>query len=148
MGTLYCQHAPSFRLDVKPRFWLSVGYKKYQDVLRKRVGVLARPNSPIGLLIIPIHRLAASLCLLSTSKLVCGGRSGALWLPSHHPGGCCTLMVDEEIPPLYVKRFECLEKRYINVTNYYYYKCSKFLKWLLTRLYEKKKWISKQLISR
>ncbi len=26
-------------------------------------------------------------CLLFTSKLVCGGRSGALWLPSHHPGG-------------------------------------------------------------
>ncbi len=35
-----------------------------------------------------------------TSKLVCGGRSGAIWLPSHHPGGCCTLVVDEEIPPL------------------------------------------------
>ncbi len=30
------------------------------------------------------------------------------------------LVVDEEIPPYYVKRFECLEKRYINVTNYYY----------------------------
>ncbi len=29
-------------------------------------------------------------------------------------------VVVEEIPPLYVKRFECLEKRYINVTNYYY----------------------------
>ncbi len=29
----------------------------------------------------------------------------------------------EEIPPYYVKRFECLEKRYINVTNYYYYYC-------------------------
>ncbi len=74
-----------------------------------------------GLLIIPRHWLASSLCLLSTSKLVCGERSGAIWLPSHHSGGCCTLVVDEEIPPLYVKRFECLEKRYINVTNYYYY---------------------------
>ncbi len=52
---------------------------------------------------------------------MCGGRSGTLWLPLHHPGGCCTLVVVEEIPPLYVKRFECLEKRYINVTNYYYY---------------------------
>ncbi len=30
----------------------------------------------------------------------------------------CSLVVDEEIPPYYVKRFECLEKRYINVTNY------------------------------
>ncbi len=27
--------------------------------------------------------------------------------------------VDEEIPPFYVKRFEYLEKCYINVTNYY-----------------------------
>ncbi len=34
------------------------------------------------------------------------------------PGGCCTLVVVEEIPPFYVKRFECLEKCYINLTNY------------------------------
>jgi len=52
------------------------------------------------------------LCLLSTIKLVCGGRSGTIWLPSHHPGGgCCTLVVFEEIPPLpYVKHFEVPEK--------------------------------------
>ncbi len=56
-----------------------------------------------------------------------GGRSGALWLPSHHPGGCCTLVVDEEIPPYYVKRFECLEKRYINVTNSFCAQYSHFL---------------------
>ncbi len=56
-----------------------------------------------GLLIIPIHWLASSLCLLSTSKLVCDGRSGATWLPSHHPGGCYTLVVIEEIPPLLCK---------------------------------------------
>ncbi len=37
------------------------------------------------------------------NKLVCGGRSGALWLPSHHPGGCCTLVVDEEIATLLCK---------------------------------------------
>ncbi len=33
-------------------------------------------------------------------------------------------MVDEEIPPDHVERFECLEnaeKRYINVMNCYYY---------------------------
>ncbi len=48
----------------------------------------------------PIHWLASSLCLLSTSKLVCGGRFGTIWLPSHHPGGCCTLVVDAEIIPL------------------------------------------------
>jgi len=47
---------------------------------------------------------------------VCGGRSGAIWLLAHHPGGCCTLVVDEEIPPL-TMHFESLEKRYINVTN-------------------------------
>ncbi len=73
-----------------------------------------------GLLIIPIHRLASSLCLLSTNKLVCGGCSGTLWLPSHHSGGCCTLVVVEEIPPFYVKRFKCLEKCYINVTNIFF----------------------------
>ncbi len=74
-----------------------------------------------GLLIIPIHWLASSLCLLSISKLVCGGRSGAIWLPSHHPGGCCTLVVVEEIPPDDVERFEYPEMRYINVKKYYYY---------------------------
>ncbi len=41
---------------------------------------------------------------------MCGGRSGAIWLPLHHPGGCCTLVVDEEIPPHNVER---LEKCYI-----------------------------------
>ncbi len=75
------------------------------------------PNSPIGLWPWPHNHphicwLASSLCLLSTSKLVCGERFGALWLPSHHPGGCCTLVVDEEIPPYQVKCFECLEMRY------------------------------------
>ncbi len=55
---------------------------------------------------------------------MCGGLSGAIWLLSHHPDGCCTLVVVEEIPPLnkvfppYVKRFEYPEKCYINVTNY------------------------------
>ncbi len=74
-----------------------------------------------GLLIIPIHWLASSLCLLSSSKLV---RSDAIWLPLHHPGGCCTLVVDEEIPPDNVERFKCLEKaekHNINVIYYYYY---------------------------
>ncbi len=39
-------------------------------------------------------------------------------------------LVDEEIPPDNVERFECLEKsekRYINVTNYYYYYFSIFV---------------------
>ncbi len=34
----------------------------------------------------------------------------------------CTLVVVEEISHFYVKRFEYPEKRYINVTKYYYYK--------------------------
>ncbi len=35
-----------------------------------------------------------------------------------YPGGCCTLMVEEEISPDNVEHFECLEtqkKHYINV---------------------------------
>ncbi len=63
-----------------------------------------------GLLIIPIHRLASSLSPLHL-YLVCGGRSGALWLPSYRPGGRCTLVVDEEISTDNVERFECLEKQ-------------------------------------
>ncbi len=82
----------------------------------RRVTSASWPNLPIGLW--PswppnnphICWLAASLCLLSTSKLVCGGRSSAIFLLSHHPGGWCTLVVDEEIPPDNVERFECLEK--------------------------------------
>jgi len=65
---------------------------------------------------------------------VCGERSGAIWLPAHHQSGCCILVVGEEIPPpplLYVKRFECLEKGYINVTNYYYYSLDR--KYILKR---------------
>ncbi len=76
-------------------------------------------------LMISIHWLASSLCLLSISKLVCGGCSGAIWLPSHHPGGCCTLVVVEEISPDDVERFEYPEMRYINVKKYcYYYKAA------------------------
>ncbi len=72
-----------------------------------------------GLLIILIHWLASSLCLLSNNKLVCGERSGALWLPSHHPGGCCTLVVVEEIPPLLYKALWVPRKAL--------YKCNKWL---------------------
>ncbi len=73
-------------------------YRKRGEVLSRCPGQIHPLTSDHhGLLIIPIHWLASSLCLLSTSKLVCGGRSGAIWLPSHHPGGCCTLVVDEEM---------------------------------------------------
>ncbi len=79
---------------------------KISGCLSRRVEVWPRHPGPIpplasdhhDLLIIPIHWLASSLCLLSTCKLVWGGgRSGALWLPSH-PSGGCTLVVDEKIP--------------------------------------------------
>ncbi len=127
-GTLYWKkHRPSDEtLNRGPdSLWsLKIPPKK---TLRKRVGVLPRHPGQIcplasdhhGLLIIPIHWLASSLCLLSTSKLVCGGRSGAIWLPAHHPGGCCTLVVDEEIAPLRCKALWVSRKAL--------YKCNKLL---------------------
>ncbi|XP_073775549.1 integrin alpha-9 isoform X3 [Danio rerio] len=98
--------------------------KKSQPGRRKKCDRLHREPKNLasvhhGLLTIPIFQLASSLCLLFTNQLVCGVRSGAKWLPSRHPGGCCTLVVDEEIPPHCVKCFECPEKRYINIRNYY-----------------------------
>ncbi len=110
---------PSFGWDVKPRSWLSVVIKNPRMSFEKSRGWPRHPGQicPLasdhhGLPNNPhICWLASSLCLLSTSKLMCGGRSGTLWLPSHHPGGCCTLVVDEEIPPDNVERFECLEKQ-------------------------------------
>ncbi len=82
------------------------------------------PNFPIGLW--PswpsnhphIYWLASSLV---SSPPVSWSVVGVLaqWLPSHHPDGFCTLVVDE-ITPFYVKRFEYPEKHYINVTNYNY----------------------------
>ncbi len=68
------------------------------------------PNHPHTL-------IASSLCLLSTNKMV---HSGATWLPSHHPGGHCTLVDPLDPPPPHVKLFECQEKRCINVTKQYY----------------------------
>ncbi len=53
---------------------------------------------------------------------MCGERTGAvvLWLPSHHPSGCCTLVVVEERPPphMTVKRFGCT-----TIHNKALYKC-------------------------
>ncbi|KAI2650865.1 Stonustoxin subunit alpha [Labeo rohita] len=39
--------------------------------------------------------------IYTQGELVCGERTGAvvLWLPSHHPSGCCTLVVVEERSP-------------------------------------------------
>ncbi len=85
----------------------------------------SRPYSPISLWTSwppsnpHICWLGLSLCLLSTNKLVCGEHSDAIWLPSHHPGGCCTLVVNEEIPPLLCKA--------IWVSRKALYKCSKLL---------------------
>ncbi len=53
---------------------------------------------------------------------MCGERTGAvvLWQPSHHPSGCCTLVVVEERPPhIIVKRFGCTtihKKHYKNAS--------------------------------
>jgi len=50
-GHYYCQKAPSFKWDVKPRSWLSVVIKKSQDLLKtkqKRMG-LSPPSWPICL---------------------------------------------------------------------------------------------------
>jgi len=60
-------------------------------------------------------------CLLSTNKLLCGGRSGAIWLPSHHLGGGCTLVVVEEIPP---SMFPC---KMLWVPKKALYKCNELL---------------------
>ncbi len=53
-----------------------------------------------------------------------GGCSGAIWLSSHHPGGCCTLVVVEEMPPS-VKRFECLKALY---------KCKELILFIIPKL--------------
>ncbi len=47
----------------------------------------------------------------------------ALWMPSHHPGGCCTLVVDEEIAPLLCKALWVSRKAL--------YKCNKLLLFIL-----------------
>ncbi len=64
--------------------------------------------------------------ILSTNKLVCGGRSGAIWLLSHNPGGCCTLVVVEEIPPFHVKRLPSKFSVY-PVPRKALYKCNELL---------------------
>ncbi len=124
MGTLHCKkHHPSDEMLNRGPYTL--WSLKIPGCPSKRVGVQPwHPGqiSPLvsdhhGLLTIPLHWLASSLCLLSTNKLV---RSGALWLPSHHSGECCTLVMVEEILPFNVKCFEYPEKCYIKVTNYYY----------------------------
>ncbi len=109
-GTLYCK---------KHRLLDEMLNRGPDSLWSLKIQICPLASDHHGLLIIPIHWLASSFCLLSTNKLVCGWRSGAIWLPLHHPGGCCTLVVAEEIAPFYVKRFEYPEKRYMNVTNYY-----------------------------
>ncbi len=71
--------------------------------------------SPLHLYLVcgeSIH-LIGSMTLSSLHLyLVCGECTGAvvLWQPSHHPRGCCTLVVVEERPPphMIVKRFGCI----------------------------------------
>ncbi len=93
---------------LKPRSWLSVVIKNPMALLVKSRGVTPvswpisltgpcqswPPNNP--------HQLDwLYLSLLSTCSWCVGERTGAvvLWLPSHHPSGCCTLVVVERDPP-------------------------------------------------
>ncbi len=127
-GKLYCKkHHPSDEtLNGGPDSLWSLTIpgcplKKSRGVTRCPGQIHPLASDHHGLLIIPISTdwLHHSV----SSKLVCGGRSGTIWLSSHHhPGGCCTLVLDEKTPPpLYVKSFECPEKFYIYVRNYYYH---------------------------
>ena len=70
----------------------------------------------------------------------------------HHPSGCYTLVADEvSYPPPpppphthYVKCFGCLEKRYINAINYYYYyMCRHQGLWKTTRPIKYVCWMNK-----
>ncbi len=78
--------------------WSGVDYCNVSDVSKQVMQCYISPNL--------FCSANAHFCMYYSFKLF-------LW--------CFKLVVDEEIPPYYVKRFECLEKRYINVTNYYYY---------------------------
>jgi len=105
--------APSFRWDVKPRSWLSVVRKKSQDVFQKSRCVT--PGNPgqicpmasvhHGLLIIPMHILIVSITMVEV--LVHYG----CW---YHPGGCCPLVVVEEISPFYILWVCDMFKRILN----------------------------------
>ncbi len=66
MGTLYCQRAPSFGWDVKPRSWLSVVIKNPMSLIVKSVLAKFPPLALVnhGLPIIPIH-LIGSISLSS-----------------------------------------------------------------------------------
>ncbi|XP_067297805.1 multiple PDZ domain protein [Pseudorasbora parva] len=68
-----------------------------------------------GSVFLEVARFKASSHYSFGDQLMCVGRSGVVWLPLHHPGGFCTLVVVEEIHPFHVKHFECPEKHYINV---------------------------------
>ncbi len=130
-GTLYCQKAPSFGWDVKPRSWLFVVIKNPRMSFEKSRGVTSAswPNLPIGLwpswppnhphiLIGFIHSVSSppvagvwwafwhTMAAVTSSRwmLHTGGGRGDT------PSQCRALWVLRKA-----------EKRYINVMNYYYY---------------------------
>ncbi len=79
------------------------------------------PETTVGKHNPPCHLQMPTKALSCKKKAICEYGPEA---PSWNPGGCCTLMVDEEIPSDNVESFKCLEKaeqRYINVINYYCY---------------------------
>ncbi len=53
--------------------------------------------------------------------------SGAIWLPSHHPGECCTLVVVEEIPPPLLCKALWVPRKAL-------YKCNKLLLFIINHL--------------
>ncbi len=110
---------------VTPRFltvgltdWLNLDNLLHNNLLHLYSAFLGTQNSLHGRRDFLNHHQASSLLLLSTNKLVCVGRSGTLWLLSHHPSGCCTLVVFEEIP---------LPCKALWVPRKALYKCNKLL---------------------
>ncbi len=112
MGTLYCQQAPSFGWDSKPRSWLSVVIKNPRTSFEKSRGVTSAywPNSPLGLwpswpsnnphicwLVLPISWCVVGiLAHFGCHRIVQVDAAHWWWIRRY--------------PPHNVKHFECLEK--------------------------------------
>ncbi len=121
-GTLYCKkHFQSLSDEMLNRGPDSLWSLKIPGCTSKKsrgVTPVSWPNFPIG----PSqswppnhpHTLIGFITVFSPPV------AGVWWAFWHTmaPGGYCTLVGVEEIPPHTVKRFECLEKHYINATNY------------------------------
>lgn len=113
-GHYTVETALSFRWNIKPRSWLSVVIKNLRTlILKKNRGIT--PLSPSGPFLSwatnNLHPWIGYITLLSSPPI-----AGTLWLPSHHPGGCYTLVVVEEIsPPIQCKPLWV--SRNVTITN-------------------------------